>query len=130
MISQAERAIRNKDWIVFLGWTPHPVMGAMDITYLTGMGDSGFGPAKVFTNVRAGFPDRLPERGKFVNNLVFSLPMENQIMGDILNNNMEAKDAAMKWLKANPDAVKPWLEGVTTFDGGDATAAVQKKLGM
>ncbi len=130
MISQAQRAIRNKDWIVFLGWTPHPVMGAMDITYLTGMGDTGFGPAQVFTNVRVGFPSDCPNAAKFVNNLVFSLPMENQIMDDILNNNMEAKDAAMKWLKANPDAVKPWLDGVTTFGGGDASAAVQKALGM
>ena len=29
---------------------------------------------------------------------------------------------------ANPDAVKPWLEGVTTFDGGDAAAAVAAAL--
>ena len=28
-------------------------------------------------------------------------------------------DVAKEWLKANPDAVTPWLAGVTTFDGGD-----------
>ena len=38
------------------------------------------------------------------------------------------KDAAKAWLAANPDALGPWLEGVTTFDGGDAMAAVKGAL--
>lgn len=130
MVAQAERAIRSEDWIVFLGWTPHPIMGAMDITYLDGMGDSGFGAATVHTNVRAGYTEECPNVGKFLTNLEFTLDMENQIMDSILNDNMAADDAAMKWLKANPDAVGPWLEGVTTFDGGDAMAAVKSSLGM
>ena len=33
-------------------------------------------------------------------------------------------------LKANPDAIGPWLDGVTTKDGGDAMAAVKSALGM
>ena len=40
----------------------------------------------------------------------------------------DPKETAKAWLKANPDAVKPWLEGVTTFDGGDAAAAVEAAL--
>ena len=39
MLTQAEKAMKNNDWIVFLGWTPHPVMGEMKIAYLDGMGD-------------------------------------------------------------------------------------------
>ena len=41
MLSQAEKAMKGQDWIVFLGWTPHPVMGNMKIKYLDGMGDFG-----------------------------------------------------------------------------------------
>jgi glycine betaine/proline transport system substrate-binding protein len=128
MLSQAERAMGDEDWVVFLGWTPHPVMGEMDITYLEGMGDSGFGAATVHTNVRAGYATECPNVGKFLSNLKFSLSMENQIMDAILQGT-DANDAAMEWLKANPDAVTPWLEGVTTFDGGDAAAAVQSAIG-
>ena len=62
-------------------------------------------------------------------NLVFSLDMENEIMGAILNDGEEPKAAAMAWLKKNPDAATPWLAGVTTFDGGDAAAAVKTALG-
>jgi len=128
MLSQAERAIRGQEWIAFLGWTPHPVMGEMDIAYLDGMGDSGFGAATVHTNVRAGYVAECPNVGRFLGNLVFSLSMENSIMGEILNG-ADANEAAEAWLKANPDAATPWLEGVTTFDGGDAMAAVRARLG-
>jgi len=129
MLSQAEKAIRNEEWIAFLGWTPHPIMGEMSIAYLDGMGDSGFGAATVHTNVRAGYTTECPNVGTLVKNLSFSLSMENKIMDDILKGE-DANEAALAWLKANPDTVKPWLEGVTTFDGGDAAAAVQAKLGM
>jgi glycine betaine/proline transport system substrate-binding protein len=113
---------------VFLGWTPHPVMGNMKIKYLDGMGDSGFGAAKVYTNVRAGYATECPNAGKFVANLKFDLAMENELMDQILKGK-DAKEAATEWLKAHPDATTPWLNGVTTFDGGDATAAVKKTLG-
>ena len=52
MLTQAEKSMKDNEWIVFLGWTPHPVMGEMKIAYLDGMGDSGFGAATVHTNVR------------------------------------------------------------------------------
>ena len=128
MLSQAEKAMKSDEWIVFLGWTPHPVMGEMKITYLDGMGDSGFGAATVHTNVRKGYVGECPNVGKFISNLKFNLSMENHMMDAILKGT-EANAAATDWLKANPDAVKPWLEGVTTFDGGDAAAAVKAKLG-
>jgi glycine betaine/proline transport system substrate-binding protein len=128
MLSQAEKAMKSDEWIVFLGWTPHPVMGEMQIAYLDGMGDTGFGAATVHTNVRAGYAGECPNVGKFISNLKFSLSMENQIMDAILKGT-DANEAATTWLKANPDAVGPWLDGVTTFDGGDANAAVSAALG-
>ncbi|WP_417424546.1 choline ABC transporter substrate-binding protein [Hoeflea sp.] len=129
MLSQAEKAIRSEEWIAFLGWTPHPIMGEMSIAYLDGMGDSGFGAATVHTNVRAGYTTECPNAGTLIKNLSFTLSMENKIMDDILKGE-DANEAGLAWLKANPDAVKPWLEGVTTFDGGDAAEAVAAKLGM
>lgn len=127
MLTQAEQAMKDNQWIVFLGWTPHPVMGEMKITYLDGMGDSGFGAATVHTNVRKGYLTECPNVGKFVSNLKFDLSMENTMMDAILKGG-DANTVAKEWLKANPDAITPWLSGVTTFDGGDATAAVKAAL--
>ncbi|MEO5325700.1 choline ABC transporter substrate-binding protein [Mesorhizobium sp. CC13] len=128
MLTQAEQAMKDNQWIVFLGWTPHPVMGEMKITYLDGMGDSGFGAATVHTNVRKGYLQECPNVGKFISNLKFDLSMENTMMDAILKGG-NANDVAKDWLKANPDAATKWLDGVTTFDGGDAAAAVKTALG-
>jgi glycine betaine/proline transport system substrate-binding protein len=50
------------------------------------------------------------------------------MMDPVLKNGADPKETAKAWLKANPDVVKPWLQGVTTLDGGDATAAVDAAL--
>ncbi len=128
MLTQAEKAMKKNEWIVFLGWTPHPVMGEMKIAYLEGMGDSGFGAATVSTNVRAGYTTECPNVGKLLSNLKFNLAMEGAMMAPVLKSGADPKATALTWLKANPDAVKPWLEGVKTFDGGDAAAAVAAAL--
>jgi glycine betaine/proline transport system substrate-binding protein len=128
MLTQAEQSMKNNEWIAFLGWTPHPVMGAMDITYLEGMGDSGFGAATVHTNVRKGYMTECPNVGKFIANLKFNLDMEGELMDAILKGG-DANTVATEWLKKHPDAITPWIAGVTTFDGGDAAAAVKTALG-
>lgn len=131
MLAQVERAIKRKEGVLFLGWEPHPMNSKFELAYLEG-GDEVFGPnlggATIYTNVRAGYVTECPNVGKLISNLKFTLPMENQIMGAILDEKKEANDAAKEWLKKNPDAIKPWLEGVTTKDGKDATEAVKKAL--
>ena len=129
MLTEAEKAMKNNEWIIFLGWTPHPVMGEMKIAYLDGMGSSGFGAATVFSNARTGYAAECPNAGKLLTNLKFSLAMEGDMMAPVLKDGADPKETAMAWLKAHPDAVKPWLAGVTTFDGGDAAAAVSAALG-
>ncbi|RUM95889.1 choline ABC transporter substrate-binding protein [Pseudaminobacter arsenicus] len=133
MLAAVSKAANSKQDVVFLGWEPHPMNANIDMKYLTG-GDEVFGPnfggATVATNVRAGYTTECPNVGALLKNMVFSLQMENEIMGAILNDSAEPKAAATAWLKANPDAVTPWLSGVTTFDGGDAAAAVKSALGL
>lgn len=128
MLTEAEKAMKNNEWIIFLGWTPHPVMGEMKIAYLDGMGDSGFGAATVYTVARAGYTAECANVGKLLANLKFTLAMEGAMMEPVLKNSADPKETAKAWLKENADVVKPWLEGVTTIDGGDAAAAVAAAL--
>ncbi len=133
MLAQATRASGKGEPVVFLGWEPHPMNANIDMSYLEG-GDDFFGPdlggATVYTNVRAGYVAECANVGKLLTNLKFSLPMENEIMGAILNDGKDPADAANTWMKANPDMVMGWLDGVTTKDGGDAKAAVSAALGQ
>jgi len=133
MLSQVSRATANEDAIVFLGWEPHPMNANFDLTYLSG-GDDIFGPdyggATVYTNARAGYTEECPNVGALLDNLVFTLAMENEIMGAILNDGEEPEDAATAWLKANPDTLDAWLASVTTLGGDEGLAAVKSHLGL
>ena len=133
MLAQVERATRQEAPVIFLGWEPHPMNANFDMTYLTG-GDDFFGPnlggATVFTNTRAGYVEECANVGALLNNLEFSLAMENEIMAAILDDGEDPADAATAWLAANPDILSVWLDGVTTKDGGDAMAAVKSALGL
>ena len=133
MLAQVARADRRGEPVVFLGWEPHPMNAAYDMSYLTG-GDDWFGPnlggATVYTNTAAGYVAACPNVGKLLTNLEFSLAMENEIMGAILNDGQDGPDAATAWLKAHPGVLDGWLAGVTTVDGGDGMAAVKAKLGL
>jgi choline ABC transporter choline binding protein len=133
MLSQVERASRRQEWIVFLGWEPHPMNANFDMAYLDG-GDDWFGPdfggATVYTNTRAGYVEECPNVGRFLQNQTFTLAMENEIMSAILDRDEEPEDAARAWLKANPEVLDDWLKGVTTFEGDDANEAVAQGLGI
>jgi len=131
MLAQVERAVDRDEAVVFLGWEPHPMNANFDLTYLPG-GDDYFGPdlggAVVATNTRAGYVAECANTGQLLQNLEFTLAMENEIMGAILNDDVDPEDAAKAWLAANPATWTAWLDGVTTADGGDAVAAVTAAL--
>jgi glycine betaine/proline transport system substrate-binding protein len=131
MLAQVARSVKKGKDIVFLGWEPHPMNANFDMAYLDG-GDDWFGPnyggATVYTNVRAGYVAECPNVGALLNNLEFTLAMENEIMGAILNDGADPRDAAKAWLADNQGVLDGWLAGVTTRDGGDAMAAVKAAL--
>lgn len=117
---------------VFLAWAPHPMNEAIDITYLSG-GDAQFGAdyggATVHTLARDEWVEACPNAARLFSQMVFTVPMENTLMGHILNDGMSGPEAADEWLSANPDAVGPWLDGVTTLDGQPGLDAVKAAIG-
>ena len=133
MLAQVDRKNKNKDWVVFLAWAPHPMNTKLNIEYLTG-GDDYFGPnfggADVYTLGRTGWAAQCPNAANFFKNLVFTVDMENELMGKILDDGMEGPAAAKEWLKANPDQIDKWLAGVTTFKGEPGAEAVKASLGL
>ena len=133
MLAQVTRAEKSEDAIVFLAWAPHPMNVAHDITYLAG-GDEQFGPnfggADVFTVAKTGWSEQCPNAAQFFRNLTFTLDIENTMMASVIDDGDSPAEAAEKWLKANPDALGPWLEGVTTLDGKPGLDAVKAELGL
>ena len=132
MLTEVSRSVKQKKWIVFLGWAPHPMNVQQKITYLSGGDDvfgANYGEAKVYTVTATDLATRCPNVDKLITNLEFSVDMENQVMLPIMAK-MVPKVAAKNWLKKNPAALDKWLDGVQTIDGKPGLPAVKKYLGV
>lgn len=127
MLAQVARNDAAKTPSVFLAWAPHPMNVKFAVTYLSG-GDAEFGPnfggATVHTIARKEWVAGCPNVAKLFKQLTFTVDMENVLMGNILDDGMDAADAAKAWIAANPEPVAKWLDGVTTLDGKPGADAV------
>jgi glycine betaine/proline transport system substrate-binding protein len=129
MLAQVGRLYKKNEDVVFLGWEPHPMNANFELKYLPG-GEDFFGEEGIVDTVtRKGYVEECPNVGKLLSNLKFSLPMENSIMGKILDDGADPDAATMEWMKANKDDVLAWVDGVKTVDGEDGTAAVSEAFG-
>lgn len=130
MLAEVRGRAPEQQWIVFLGWEPHPMNSRIDMTYLEG-GEDYFGPdlgaAEVHTNVRSGLVEERPNLGRFLNNLEYTLGMENEIMV-MMDDGAEPRDAARRWLQQNPEIIATWVAGVATADGSDPLESVYRYL--
>lgn len=132
MLSEVDRALRKSEWIVFLGWSPHPMNLKYHIEYLAG-GDDTFGPgyggATIYTDVRTGYLDECPNVGRLLKNLTFTPEIESRMMALILDDHLDGAEAAGRFLSSHLELIDPWVAGVLTFDGGAAPSAVRQNLG-
>ncbi|HDV6325992.1 TPA: choline ABC transporter substrate-binding protein [Burkholderia cenocepacia] len=131
MLTQVERAVRDKRWIVFLAWEPHLMNTKFHLTYLSG-GDAYFGPnyggATVNTVTRAGFAGQCTNLARLFRQMTFSVDVENRMIADMLDNKASPALAAQHALKAEPALVAGWLDGVTTAAGAPGLPAVRAAL--
>ncbi|MDR9439925.1 MAG: choline ABC transporter substrate-binding protein [Halomonas sp.] len=131
MLAELSARVPEEEWMVFLGWEPHPMNTNFDMAYLEGA-DDYFGPdlggATVYTNTRGGYVEECANVGALLDNLEFTLEMENQLMGEIMDAGTDPRDAARDYLQANPGVLETWLEGVETREGEPALPAVKRAL--
>jgi glycine betaine/proline transport system substrate-binding protein len=133
MLSEVSRDVPKKRWVVFLAWAPHPMNTKFNLTYLSG-GDDYFGPnygdATVNTVTRAGFAQACPNLAKLFGQLTFTVAAENMMMNAIDTDKQTGTEAATAYLKAHPEGLATWLEGVTTLDGKPGLPSVKSSLGL
>lgn len=133
MLSQVGRMVPKGEWVVFLGWEPHPMNLNYELTYLEG-GDIEFGPnfggATVHTLSRKGYAAECPNVARFFSQLVFDLDYENFGMQKIMGDGMSPADAARAMITARPELLDGWLKDVTTLDGQPGLPVVKAALGL
>ncbi len=130
MLAAVQRAINRKEFVVFVGWTPHPMNINMKITYLTGSEDV-YGPnegaATVSTVTAPDYAQRCPNVNRLLENLTFSAAQESQLMVPIMER-QAPQEVARQWLRDHPEDLRRWLAGVTSVDGRDGMVTVQASL--
>ncbi len=133
MMSQVAREAADQNWIVFLGWAPHPMNIDYKLTYLAD-GDLEYGPdfggATVRTISRKGYAAECPNAAKFFGNLAFDVDYESKGMQMIMADAQSPADAAKAMLATDPARLEKWLDGITTLAGEPGLPAVQAALGM
>ncbi|WP_293764407.1 choline ABC transporter substrate-binding protein [uncultured Aquitalea sp.] len=133
MMTQVARKVAAKEWIVFLGWEPHVMNTKYKLSYLSG-GDAYFGPdyggATVNTVTRRGYAEQCPNPARLFKQLRFDVDMENRMVSAFEDPQANDRAVAIATIKAQPEALKNWLAGVKTANGGEGLPAVQKALGL
>ncbi len=130
MLAAVQRAVKRNEWVVFVGWQPHPMNINMKLAYLTGSEDV-YGPnegaATVSFVTAPDYAQRCPNVNRLLENLSFTSAQESQLMVPIMQHKTP-QEVAKQWLRDHPEDLQRWLAGVKTFDGRDAAAAVQVGL--
>lgn len=118
MLITVKQAIARKDWVVFLGWAPHPMNLAIPMHYLSG-GDHYFGAnsgeASVYTLTRKGLQTDCPAVAGFLERLHFTVQQENQLMALILEDKLSPEKAAQIWLGKNAETAASWTNNSDLF---------------
>jgi len=131
MIATVKNQMLLKKPVVFLAWEPHPMNTALDFEYLGGADryfGANFGSSTVYTVANASLRRRCPNVGRLLENLAFTVAMENALMDQVLNQNINPRRAARDWLKGHPEVVSGWMKDVTTRAGAPGLAVIENDL--
>ncbi|MDX6380829.1 MAG: glycine betaine/proline transport system substrate-binding protein [Rubrobacteraceae bacterium] len=128
MLSEVDRRLGNGEWVAWTGWEPHWMNNKYDMCLLDDPEQAWGGPSHVETLVNANFPEKFPELYTFFEQMKVTKAIQADLIDRIDNSGKEPKQAALDWLRENPDVTDQWLEGVTATDGTDGAEALRNYL--
>lgn len=130
MLAAVERAIDQKEWIVFSGWRPHWMNNAYDIAYLDDpegiWGEEGF----VSTLVNSDYLEENPNLATFFEQFKVSVETQGEWIDQYGRQGRNPEEVAQEWIKANLDTVLGWVEGVIAASGEPAGPVLKATFGQ
>lgn len=109
MTAGLERAIRNEDWIVATGWSPHWMFGRWDLRYLEDPENALGEFERVHAVARPGFYQDNIEAAMMLSRMYIPLEDLQDAMFDAQENSYE--EAVENYIEANPERVNYWVTG-------------------
>lgn len=102
-------AIKNQQWIVVTGWTPHWKFNRWPLKYLQDPKGIYGEKEYISTIVRKGLKEDMPEVYRVLDNFFWTPTDMEQIMVMNLQSKTKPYPNAKRWVKENPDKVKQWI---------------------
>jgi glycine betaine/proline transport system substrate-binding protein len=108
MTAVLQDKIRNNEWVVVTGWSPHWKFAKWDLKYLEDPKGIYGGAEQIHTIVRSGLKEDMPEVYHMLDNFSWTLADIGQVQAW----NAEGSDpyeSGKRWVAENPDKVRQWL---------------------
>lgn len=108
MTATLEKAIKNEEWVVVTGWTPHYMFNQFDLKILDDPKNT-YGEAELIQSACwKGFREKDP----FATELIANIQLNNEEISSLMSAVESSKDeseGAKEWLKKNRELVNSWL---------------------
>ncbi len=103
-----EDKIKNKNWVVVTGWTPHWKFHRFDLKYLKDPKKIFGGTEYIKTVVRKNLKTENPELYQFLDNFQWETADIHAVM-DYIRQSGDPHESAIQWIRDNPEKVTAWL---------------------
>jgi glycine betaine/proline transport system substrate-binding protein len=124
-------AFKKKEWVCWLGWSPHWMNLAYDVKYLEDPeGVWGTEPEVVKTLVWKGFGDKNPNLALFFKQVHVTPEIQGEWIDQYSRQKKDPEKVAEEWIKNNLGVVDQWIYGVKAADGSRGRDALRKAIGQ
>lgn len=108
MTAVLQDKIRNNEWVVVTGWSPHWKFARWELKYLEDPKGIYGGAEQIRTVVRQGLKEDMPEVYHVLDNFNWTLADIGLVQGWNADG-ADPYDSAKRWIAENPDKVNAWL---------------------
>lgn len=109
MTASLADAIRNNEWVIVTGWTPHWKFARWDLKYLEDPKGIYGGDEQIHTLVRQGLEEDMPEVYAFLDNFNWELEDMQQVMVWNAEEGADFYENALRWIEENEEKVNSWI---------------------
>ncbi|RVX38969.1 glycine betaine/proline transport system substrate-binding protein [Nonomuraea polychroma] len=124
MLTEVTRRAAKQQPVVFLGWSPHWMVPEFKLNFLDDPKRvwPGAGEIRVLTRQSLATDD--PNLYRFLSQIRVEADTASQWISSVDKEKKPAETVAQDWIRAHPDVLRTWLNGVTSADGKPAADVV------
>ncbi len=108
MVASMKSAIKDGEWVVVTGWSPHWKFVKWDLKYLDDPENIYGGEEYIGSFTRKGLKDEMPEVYAILERFHWE-PSDMESIMLAMNEGMSEEEAAAQWFEEHPDQVAEWL---------------------